>query len=93
MLEDKRLYPRSRVRWPVTMVTAEGTVKGETEDVSKLGAFIRCQEPLNPSERLLLSVTLPVGSPLQVSAQVVWSNMADPIDENMPRGMGVRFMW
>jgi hypothetical protein len=75
------------------MVTATGTIEGETEDVSKLGAFIRCQEPLSPPERLQLSVTLPVGSPLQVSAQVVWSNIADPVDEDMPRGMGVRFMW
>jgi hypothetical protein len=75
------------------MVTAEGTIEGETEDVSKLGAFIRCQEPLNPSERLMLSVKLPVGSPLQVYAQVVWSNNADPTDENTPQGMGVRFMW
>ena len=75
------------------MVTAEGTIEGETKDVSKLGAFIRCQEPLNPSERLILSVKLPVGSPLQVYAQVVWSKIADPTNENAPRGMGVRFMW
>ncbi len=93
MIEDKRLYPRSKVRWPVTMTTASGIIEGETEDVSKLGAFIRCQEPLDPSERFLLSVKLPAGSPLEISAQVIWSSIADPLDKDTPRGMGVRFMW
>lgn len=75
------------------MTTASGIIEGETQDVSKLGAFIRCQEPLNPNERFLLSVKLPAGSPLQVSAQVIWSSIAAPIDKDTPRGMGVRFMW
>ena len=93
MVEDKRLYPRSKVRWPVSMITPEGTMEGETVDMSTLGAFIRCQKPLNPSERFLLSVKLPVGSALQVSALVVWSNNTNPSDDSVPRGMGVRFMW
>ena len=93
MVKDKRLYPRSKVRWPVSMITPEGAMEGETEDMSTSGAFIRCQEPLNPTERILLSVKLPSGSPLEVSAQVVWSNIVDPSDDNNPRGRGVRFMW
>ena len=93
MAKDKRLYPRSKVRWPVTMITPEGTMEGETGDVSTLGAFIRCQKPLNPTATIFLSVKLPVGSPLEVSAQVVWSNIVDPTDENTPGGMGVRFIW
>ena len=73
---DKRLYPRSKVRWPVTMTTSVGTIEGETIDVSTLGAYIQCQEPLNLSENFLLSVRLPASLPLHVFAEVVWSNAA-----------------
>ena len=90
---DKRLYPRSKVRWPVTMTTSVGTLEGETIDVSTLGAYIQCREPLNPSENFLLSVKLPAGSPLHVFAQVVWSNSTGLKSNNGPPGMGVRFLW
>ena len=90
---DKRLYPRSKVRWPVTMATSVSTIEGETIDVSTLGAYIQCQEPLNPSENFLLSVRLPAGSPLHVFAEVVWSNATGFESKNGPPGMGVRFLW
>ena len=90
---DKRLYPRSKVRWPVTMTTSVGTIEGETIDVSTLGAYIQCQEPLNPSENFLLSVKLPAGSPLHVFAEVVWPNSTGLKSNNGPPGMGVRFLW
>ena len=93
MERNKRLYPRSKVRWPVTMTTPIGTIEGETKDVSTLGAYIQCQEPLNPSENFLLSVRLPAGSPLRVFAEVVWSKSTDLESKNGPLGMGVRFLW
>ena len=93
MERDKRLYPRSKVRWPVTMTTSIGTIEGETLDVSTLGAYIQCQEPLNPSENFLLNVSLPAGSPLRVFAEVVWSNSTGLKSKNGPPVMGVRFLW
>ena len=93
MERDKRLYPRSKVRWPVTMTTSVGTIEGETIEVSTLGAYIQCQEPLNPSENFLLNVSLPAGSPLRVFAEVVWSNSPGLESKIGPPGMGVRFLW
>jgi hypothetical protein len=75
------------------MATPVGTIEGETVDVSTLGAYIQCQEPLNPSENFLLSVKLPAGLPLQVFAEVVWSNSTGLESEDGPPGMGVRFLW
>ena len=75
------------------MATAVGNIEGETIDVSTLGAYIQCQEPLNPSEHFLLSVKLPAGSPLHVFAEVVWSNSTDLESIDGPPGMGVRFLW
>lgn len=90
---DKRLHRRSKVEWPVTMITSKGTMEGETRDVSTLGAFISCHEPLQPQESLLLSVALPTGSPLQVFAEVIWSTISSSENQVRPHGMGVRFKW
>ena len=93
MEKDKRLYPRSNVSWLVTMITATSTMVGETKNVSTLGAFIHCQEPPDPADNLLLRVKLPGGSPLEVSAKVVWSKFSHPEDTTAPGGIGVRFLW
>ena len=91
MEREKRLYPRSKVRWPVTMTTPIGTIEGETLDVSTMGAYIQCQEPFNPSENFLLSVRLPAGSPLRVFAEIVWSNSTGLESKNEPPGDGGSF--
>jgi hypothetical protein len=75
------------------MITATGALEGVTINVSTLGAFIRCQKPLNPAVSFFLKLELPVGSPLQVFAEVVWSCQASPENESMAPGMGVRFLW
>ena len=93
MEKDKRSYPRSNVSWPVTLITSTGTTEGRTKNVSAIGAFIHCQEVPDPADDLFLSVKLPAGSPLEVSAKVVWSNSSTPEDTTTPRGIGVRFLW
>ena len=93
MDEDRRIRPRYDVRFPVTLVTPRGVVKGETRNLSRHGAFICCREPLNPKERLLLLLQLPTGSPLNLSAQVIWSNASASEERGTPPGMGVRFLW
>ncbi len=75
------------------MITANGALEGETTNVSTLGAYIWCQKPLYPAESLFLKVEPPMGSPLQVFAEVVWSSEARPDDETIRPGMGVRFLW
>ncbi|UCG11001.1 MAG: PilZ domain-containing protein [Deltaproteobacteria bacterium] len=92
-MEERRARTRFTVRCPVTVITSDGTIQGETKDLSGDGAFIRCQKPPTPKEILPLIIELPDGFPLDVSAEVVWSNASGPDDEKAPRGMGVRFLW
>ena len=56
---ENRLHPRIPITLPTRMVTATGLMEGETENVSLHGAFIRCQKPLEPGERLFVIVKLP----------------------------------
>ena len=67
-------------------------MSGETEDVSYSGAFIRCREPLKPSEVLEMSISVSLLCPrVQATAEVIWSNVSSSDDDSKPRGMGVRF--
>jgi hypothetical protein len=61
---ERRLQPRVEVRWPVTLLTSEGSVQGETRDISMQGAFIYCDKSLPLSERFVLSVKAPAASML-----------------------------
>jgi hypothetical protein len=90
--KEKRLQPRVEVTWSVTMLTPEGSISGETRDISMQGAFICCEEPLPPDERFILSVRAPTAS-MQVMAQVVWSKNYTNREEDETVGMGVRFIW
>ena len=90
--KERRLQPRVEVRWPVTLLTSEGAISGETRDISMQGAFIYCEKSVPLSERLVLSVKAPAAS-MQVMAQVVWASNSSSDRKNEPAGMGVRFIW
>ena len=89
---ERRLQPRVEVSWPVTMLTSEGSIQGETRDISMQGAFIYCDKQLPLLERFVLSVKAPATS-MQVMAQVVWASNSPAGKKNKPAGMGVRFIW
>jgi hypothetical protein len=90
--EEKRIYPRTKIEWPVSCITSGGTIEGVTENINMQGAFICCDEPLSPDETLLLTIKGPSGA-MQVIAKVVWSHTADVEYNTKPKGMGVKFIW
>jgi hypothetical protein len=92
--EDRRIYPRAEVRWPVSATTAEGSLRGETMNLSMMGAFICCSRPLGLNETVALTINIPDSDhSLTVRAQVVWSNVCLRGDDKSQNGMGVRFIW
>lgn len=89
--KDRRMYPRVRVRRAVSIIAAEGLRRGETEDMSLEGAFIRCEKPARPNEKVLLTFQ-DHSSDTLVFAQVVWTNDESQDSGDRPTGMGVRFL-
>ena len=89
---ENRQHPRMPITLPARMVTAIGVMEGETENVSLHGAFIRCQKPLEPGERLIVIVKLPSNPSFNSPAEVVWSRMPRPNDEGTSPGIGVKFI-
>ena len=92
MENEKRMYPRTQVKWSVSGITNSGKLQGETQNISLNGAFICCENLLRPNEILLLTVEGPSG-PMQVIARVVWSNPGTCYVGASTSGIGVKFMW
>jgi hypothetical protein len=89
--KERRMYPRVRVRRAVSIIAAEGLRRGETEDMSLEGAFIRCEKPARPNEKVLLTFQ-DHSSDTLVFAQVVWTNDGSQDSGDRPTGMGVQFL-
>lgn len=84
-------YPKVNASYPVVVLTADGTLKGETRDISTRQAFVRCKEPLRLYDIASMSIQVGKNEALVAEAEVIWSNRYGPDDEITPRGMMVRF--
>ena len=74
------------------MVTEAGVIEGEIENISLSGAFICCQEQLESGERLTVVAKLPTNPSFSSHAEVVWSRVPGPNDQDIIPGMGVKFI-
>jgi uncharacterized protein (TIGR02266 family) len=93
MGQERRIYPRAKINWPVEIKTDGGAMDGLTSNVSPNGVFIHCQKPLKLNVVFEMDINIPNSDQtISAKAEVVWSNRWGPDDEIMPRGMGVRFV-
>ena len=93
MTEERRIYPRAKIKWPVKVKTDKGTMDGLTSDVTPNGVFIHCKKPLRLNVAFEMAINIPNSEhSITAKAEVVWSNRWGPDDEISPRGMGVRFV-
>jgi hypothetical protein len=91
MATERRTPTRVRVKWPVVIITARGVLVAETRDISNEGAFISCDLPLSPKEKLRLFIMAPNHRPFEIPAEVAWSASQDSKPNSISSGMGVRF--
>ena len=91
-VKEQRMDQRFHVRWPIHILAADGSNRGETEDISLGGAFIRCEKPLPPNEKVLLSFGNHSDNIQFVLARVAWKNLESRDSSDKPVGMGVQFM-
>jgi hypothetical protein len=92
MLEqEKRIYPRGELTWPISAQVGGSVIEGVTKNIGVSGAYVCCARPLRLNEVFNMVINTP-DKPLNIKAEVVWSNIHGPDDEINPRGMGVRFI-
>jgi uncharacterized protein (TIGR02266 family) len=93
MSQERRVYPRAKIKWPVEVKTDKETMDGVTSDVTPNGVFIHCNKPLKLNVVFEMAINIPNSEhSITAKAEVVWSNRWGPDDEISPRGMGVRFV-
>jgi hypothetical protein len=88
-VDQRRKHLRINIAWPVVVITPNGILDGETQNLSLGGASLRCgQVPdLNDSFRVVLK---PSGRKLLLAtAEIIWSDIC--IDKTTSCAIGVRF--
>jgi type IV pilus assembly protein PilZ len=74
-------------------VEFENDILAQTENISEGGVFIRTQNPLELEEEFVLKLYIPdEQEPVNVLCKVVWANKYGKESEDLPRGMGVKFL-
>jgi Tfp pilus assembly protein PilZ len=91
--EEISLPHRAEPNWPATIETSSGTT-AETliVSVSHGSGFITSATRLEIGEKFQITINLPDRPPLQLRAEVIWSNMHLPVEKVVNRGMGIRFI-
>lgn len=90
--KEKRGSYRSDIRWPVSIVTNRGTIDGEMVNVSLEGALLLCEQPLVLEERFGLKIRIPDRSPIEMTGEVVRSNISGPEEKDRECEVGIRFV-
>lgn len=77
----------------ILQVEFEDSPFGQPVNISGGGVFIRTPNPLDLEEEFLLKLHIPDGQePMEALCKVVWTNKYGKESEELPRGMGVKFL-
>ena len=88
--QERRNYPRVKIKLPVVKMAGNGLVNGEIQDLSLGGAFIRCPVMVNSNEKFHMVISAK-GRLMSIIGEVVWQDVNKVNNETTIRGMGVRF--
>ena len=89
---ERRKAPRINVNWPVTLITSQGTIEGESRNITPSGVFIHCKKKLPEDEVYQMIIKLPNGKQIIVKGQMMWSNLNGREDMGALVDMGFSFI-
>jgi hypothetical protein len=85
--------PRAEPNWPARLQTAAGEkLAVKVANISRGSGFITCASPLPVGDTFHLTIDIPDRQPMQVEAEVIWSNAHLPESKVIKRGMGIRLI-
>ena len=90
-IDEKRLYPRVDVNWPVVITTPKGTQNAVIRNIGIGGAFIMCENPLPLDEAASLTFETPLEKPLTLNGKSIWTNISVRDDKIVNKGMRIQF--
>ena len=72
---------RIKARWPITIITGDSIIAGESRNITANGIFAHCNEQLHENETYRLIIGLPKKGYVAIKGKVKWSNL-NGIDPN-----------
>ena len=90
--QKKSMELRAEIAWPVVIKTDRDSCEGRTVNVSDSGALLCYTQQLSLMEIVTLTIRPPVRPALEITAEVVRTNIPCDNDDNTRRGAEVRFI-
>ena len=90
--QKKGMELRAEIAWPVVIKTDRESFEGRTVNVSASGALLCFTQKLSLMEIVTLNIRPPVRPPLEITAEVVRTNIPCDNDDSTRRGAAVRFI-
>jgi len=90
--QKKGMELRAEIAWPVVIKTDRESFEGRTVDVSASGALLCFTQQLSLMEIVTLNIRPPVRPPLEITAEVVRTNIPCDNDDSTRLGAAVRFI-
>ena len=90
--KKRRLDLRAEIEWPVLLRANCGEFQGRTINISASGALIWCPVQVSRGEVVTLAIKSPIRGPLAVTAEVVRTDVQCKDEEEIARGLAVRFI-
>ena len=88
---EKSWHSRIPVEWPVTIVTDQSVINGETKIVTDVGFFLHCEEKLSRNGLYQIILRPPNQNPVLTKGQLIWSNFEIAVRRGIVSGMGFYF--
>ena len=95
MLADshrRRKSPGTKTKWPITIITNERIIAGESRAITANGIFTHCKEELHENETYRMIIGLPKKRYLAVKGTLIWSNLSGIDPKGTFSGMGFSFV-
>jgi c-di-GMP-binding flagellar brake protein YcgR len=90
--QRKRMELRAEIAWPVVIKTDRESFEGRTVNVSASGALLCFTQQLSLMEIVSLNISPPIRPALEITAEVVRTNIPCDNDDSTRRGTAVRFI-
>lgn len=87
---DRRIHPRMKARWPVTILSDQGPVEGRTFNLGATGAYIECEGEFRQNEVYWMLIELDKQS-IVINGKALRLNQQAGSEGNHVRGIGVEF--
>jgi c-di-GMP-binding flagellar brake protein YcgR len=90
--DERREKSRMYVTWPITVITDQGTIEGESVNITASGVFVRCKQALKENETYQIIIRLPNKKQVLLKGKLVWSNLNGEERSDAFADMGFSFV-